>query len=119
VAGFAAITLLGLLATVFVAKLTPSWSIQAGPPSPWAAFVQLGASFLVAAVGGYVTALTAAANSLVHVLALAMIVLALGALSALQSHGKLPVWFQLAQMAISPFGVLAGGLLRLRVQGIL
>ena len=48
-----------------------------------------------------------------------MVVLALAALSALQSRGKQPVWFALAQVAISPLGVLAGGLVRLRVLGIL
>jgi hypothetical protein len=40
-------------------------------------------------------------------------------LSALQSKGRQPIWFQLAQVAVSPLGVLAGGLLRLRVMGIL
>jgi hypothetical protein len=86
---------------------------------PAFAFVSLGASFLAAAAGGYVTAWVAAANPLIHVLALAIVVLALAALSALQSRGKQPIWFQLAQVAISPIGVLAGGLTRLRVLGIL
>ena len=48
-----------------------------------------------------------------------MVVLALAALSALQSKGKQPIWIQLALVAISPIGVLAGGLARLRVLGIL
>jgi len=46
-------------------------------------------------------------------------VLALAALSALQSRGKQPNWIQLSLIAISPIGVLAGGLIRLRVVGIL
>ena len=70
-------------------------------------------------MGGYITAAAATGNPLVHVLALGITVLALAAVSALQSRGKLPVWFQLAQVAISPLGVLAGGLIRLRVLGIL
>jgi hypothetical protein len=37
----------------------------------------------------------------------------------LQTRGKLPIWYQLALVAVSPLGVLAGGLLRLRVIGIL
>ena len=81
--------------------------------------MNLGYSFLAAAAGGYVTAWVAAANPLVHVLALGMVVLALAALSALQSRGKQPIWYQLALVAISPLGVLAGGLVRLRVLGIL
>jgi hypothetical protein len=43
----------------------------------------------------------------------------MAALSALQSRGKQPVWYQLALVAISPLGVLAGGLVRMRVLGIL
>ena len=52
-------------------------------------------------------------------LALAIIVLALSALSAMQARGKQPVWYQLALVAIAPVGVLAGGLVWLRVMGIL
>lgn len=81
--------------------------------------MQTGASFLFAAAGGYFTALVATGNPLVHVLALGIIVLALSALSALQSKGKLPVLFLLSQVAIAPLGVMAGGLLLLRIQGIL
>jgi len=53
------------------------------------------------------------------VLALGIVVLSLAALSALQARGKQPIWFQLSQVAVSPIGVLAGGLVRLRVLGIL
>ena len=65
------------------------------------------------------TALLATANPLYHVLALGIIVLALAALSALQSRGKQPIWYQLTLLALTPIGVLAGGLVRLRVMGIL
>jgi hypothetical protein len=37
----------------------------------------------------------------------------------LQAKGEQPIWYQLSQVAISPLGVLAGGLLWLRVLGIL
>jgi hypothetical protein len=50
---------------------------------------------------------------------LGVILLALSGLSALQKRGKQPVWFLLAQIAIAPAGVLAGGLLRLRISGVL
>lgn len=131
-AGLAAIVLLDLAATALVARFTPSWAIEAAKPEkdegparfgPGAVTVHLGALFLSAAAGGYLSAwmaaLFAAANPLVHVLGLAIIVLTLGALNALQSRGKLPIWLQLSQVALSPIGVLAGGLLRLRVLGIL
>jgi NADH:ubiquinone oxidoreductase subunit 6 (subunit J) len=81
--------------------------------------VNLGYSFLAASAGGYVTGWAAVANPLIHVLALALVVLLLAALSAMQSRGKQPIWYALALVVISPIGVLAGGLVRLRVLGIL
>jgi hypothetical protein len=130
--GFATVAVLSLILTVLIAKLVPSWaeepsSTTATPAgestsqrrSPGGIFVNLGASFLSAAAGGYVASWVAQANPLIHVLALGIIVLVLAALSALQSKGKQPVWYLLAQVVISPVGVLAGGLLRLRLQGIL
>ena len=59
------------------------------------------------------------ANPLIHVLALAITVLLLAALSALQQRGQQPVWYILSLVALTPIGVLAGGLIRLRVLGIL
>jgi hypothetical protein len=117
--GFAVLLLLGVGLTALVGRAVPGWAEFAGRPSLGYAFVHLGSTFLAAASGGYVTAWVAAANPLIHALALAIVVLALTALSALQSKGKQPVWFALALVAVSPIGVLAGGLLRLRVVGII
>ena len=126
-AGFAVTVLLAMGLAALVARLAPGWAeTRSGPrklrsraddlcPAEWGPaciFANLGSSFLAAAAGGYVTAWIAAANPLIHVLALA-------ALSALQERGTRPVGYQLAQVAISPIGVLAGGLVRLRVLGIL
>ena len=119
VAGFAVMALLVIVLTALLARLVPSWVAVDGNPQPAYVFVNLGYSFLAAAAGGYVTAWAAAANPLIHVLALGIVVLALSALSAMQSRGKQPVSYQLALVAISPLGVLAGGLVRLRVLGIL
>jgi hypothetical protein len=118
-AGFAAMVLLGIVLTALFKRLVPSWTNIEGKLPPGLVFVNLGYSFLEAAAGGYVTAWAAAANPLHHVLALGMAVLTLAALSALQSRGKHPIWYALALVAISPIGVLAGGLVRLRVVGIL
>lgn len=128
--GLATTVLLVMVFAALVARLAPSWAgaedgaeTAAGArPQGWGpgyVFVNLGDAFLAAAAGGYVTAWTGAASPLVHVLALGMVVLALAALSVLQERGKQPVWFQLTMVAISPLGVLAGGLVRLRVLGIL
>jgi hypothetical protein len=118
-AGFATMALLVIGTTSLLAKLTPGWVGEQGKPQAAYVIVNLGYSFLAAAAGGYVTAWIAIANPLVYVLALGIVVLVLAALSALQSRGKQPIWYQLALVAISPVGVLAGGLVRLRVLGIL
>ena len=118
-AGFAAMALLVIAITALLAKLMPGWMGEQSKPELSYIIVNLGCSFLAAAAGGYVTAWAAAANPLIHVLALGIVVLALAALSALQSKGMQPVWYQLTMVAISPLGVMAGGLLRLRVLGIL
>jgi len=118
-AGFAVIAVLMFLMTALLTYVVPSWASAEGRPQPGYVFVNLGYSFLAAAAGGYVTSWIAQANPLVHVLVLGIVMLALAALSALQSRGKQPIWYQLALVAITPLGVLAGGLVRLRVLGIL
>jgi hypothetical protein len=118
-AGFVTMAILVMAITAALARLTPGWVGEQGNPRPGYIFVNLGYSFLAAAAGGYVAAWAAAANPLIHVLALAIVVLVLAGLSALQSRGKQPIWYALALVAISPIGVLAGGLLRLKVLGIL
>ena len=118
-AGFATMAALVIVVTVLLSRLAPEWVGQHGRPQPAYTFVNLGYSFLAAAAGGYVTAWVASANPLTNVLALAVVVLVLGAISALQALGRQPVWYQVALMVISPLGVVAGGLVRLRILGIL
>ena len=117
--GFLVIAALMAAVTVLLKWLTPSWAADEGRPSAGYAFVNLGTSFLAAAAGGYVTAWLAAANPLYPVLTLGIVVLALAALSALQAKGKRAIAYELALVALTPIGVLAGGLVRLRVLGIL
>jgi hypothetical protein len=117
-AGFATMAVLVAIMTALLQKLTPSWVGTPGKPSPGYIFVNLGYSFLAAAAGGYVTAWLAQANPLIHVLALAIAVLLLAALSALQQRGQQPVWYLLTLVALTPVGVLAGGFIRLRAMGI-
>ena len=118
-AGYATIALLVIIITALLTRLTPNWVGTEGRPSPGYAFVNLSYSLLAAAAGGYVTAFIAAGNPLVTDLVLGIVVLAMAALSAMQSRGKQPIWYALSLLAIMPFGVLAGGLMRLRVLGIL
>jgi hypothetical protein len=118
-AGFATMVLLVSVLTAVLARLTPGWVGEQNKPRAGYVFVNLGYSLLAAAAGGYVTAWVAAANPLIHVLALGIVVLALAAVSALQTRGKQPIWYALALLAVMPLGALAGGLVRLRVLGIL
>ena len=118
-AGFATMAALVALITILLQKLTPGWVGEKEKPRFGYVTVNLGYSFLAAAAGGYVTAWIAQHNPLIHALALALTVLLLAALSALQQRGQQPVWYALTLVALTPLGVLAGGLVRLRVLGIL
>ncbi len=118
-AGFATMAVLVAVLTALLARLTPSWVGEQGNPKPGYIFVNLAYSFLAASAGGYVTAWIGATSAMQLVLALGIVVLALAALSAMQARGKQPIWYQLTLLALTPMGVLAGGLVRLRVLGIL
>ena len=118
-AGFATMAVLVMAITALLSRLTPSWVGSEGRPGPGYVFVNLGYSFLAAAAGGYVTAWVADVNPLPLVLGLAVVVLVMGAISALQARGRQPVWYQVALLVISPLGVVAGGLVRLRTMGVL
>jgi len=117
-AGFAAMAVLIAGATATLAKFVPEWTAAPGQPRAGYVFVNTGYSLAAAMAGGYITAWTAQQNPLVHALALALIVLLLSALSALQQRGQQPIWLQLLIVAITPAGVILGGLLRLQVMGI-
>ena len=86
-AGFAVATLLALAMRGLLGMLAPSLAAVEARPGLSYTTVNLGASFLVAAAGGFITAWVAAANPLVHVLALGLILLALAALNVLQMRG--------------------------------
>jgi hypothetical protein len=118
-AGFATMAVLVMAVAASLNQLAPEWAGAEGRPRPGYAFVNLGYSFLAASAGGYVTAWASKNNPLIHVLVLGIVVLAVAALSALQGRGEQPIWYALALLAITPLGVLAGGLVRLRVLGIL
>ncbi|HUH62932.1 MAG TPA: hypothetical protein VLZ50_08045 [Terracidiphilus sp.] len=118
-AGFLTMAVLVGALTALLARFAPQWVAEEGHPRPVYIAINIGYSFAAAIAGGYVTALMPSANPLILVLALAIIVLVLAALSALQARGKQPVWYQLTLVAITPAGVMAGGLLRLWILGIL
>jgi hypothetical protein len=106
------------VATAVLMKRVPEWVGAPGHPRAGYIFVNLGYSFASAMAGGYVTAWIAKDNPLIHALALALIVLLLSALSAIQQRGQQPIWYQLTLVALTPAGVFLGGLLRIRLMGI-
>lgn len=118
-AGFVTMGLLVALITAVINRLAPDWVGVESKPRHGYAFVNLGYSFLCAAAGGYVTAWLATGNPLVLVLVLGIVVLVMAALSAMQSRGAQPVWYALTLLVLMPLGVMAGGMIRLRVLGIL
>jgi uncharacterized membrane-anchored protein len=119
ISGFlVAAVLLGLL-TALLSRLAPDWSKNGVSTAPGYAFVNLATTFLSTAAGGYVTAWIGSANPAQHMMILGIVFLVLAAVSVLQERGKQPVWFLLAQVVLPPLGALAGGLLWLRVTGLL
>ena len=106
------------VATALLMKLTPEWVGAKGNPRADYIAVNLGYSCISAVAGGYVTCWAAPSNPLIHVLALALIVLLLSALSALQQRGMQPIWYQLTLLAMTPIGVFIGGLVRLKQIGL-
>jgi hypothetical protein len=118
-AGFAVMAAIVMVVTALLRWLAPEWTGIERRPRPSYVFVNLGYSFLAASAGGYVTAWVAGLSPLPSVLALAVAVLVLGAISALQARGRQPAWYQLVLLILAPLGVVAGGLVRLRVLGIL
>ena len=118
-AGFATMALLIAFVGSILGRAIPAWTGLPQRPSPGYVLATLAYSSLSAAAGGYVTAWMGSQNPLRTVLTLAIVVLALGALSALQARGRQPAWYQVSLLVITSLGVMAGGLLRLKLAGLL
>ncbi len=118
-AGFATTIFLAVVSTILFKRLAPQWAGDADKSAPGYFFAHLGGTFIAGAAGGYVTAWLAATNPMGHVQALGIAVLVLAALSALQERSRQPLWQHLALVALTPAGVVAGGIIYLLVLGIL
>jgi hypothetical protein len=118
-AGYATMAVIIIVLTALIARLIPSWVADPARPKIGYIFVNLGYSFLAASAGGYVTAWIGQSKPLAHTLVLAVIVLVMAALNALLTRGKQVIAYQIALVFLTPVGILAGGLLRLRVLGVL
>jgi|SRR5271168_1030397 len=117
-AGFASMAAVVGITTAALTHFAPAWVRTQNQPRISYVFINLGYSLIAAALGGYITARIAGNAALNYTLALAVIVLLLGALSALQQRGSQPISYQLLLVAIMPVGVFLGGVLRIKAAGI-
>jgi hypothetical protein len=115
--GFVTMVVPVFLINGFLQSRLPEWVGEEGSPRPVYVAVNLLYSFLAAVGGGFVTAFIAHQNALDTALALAIVILVLGALSTLQAKVKPPLWYLVPLLIVSPLGVIAGGLLRIKFLG--
>jgi hypothetical protein len=116
-AGFATMAVLVTLATAAIAKSMPR--LIGEPENPRRRYLLLNLAYSAgfAAAGGYVTAIVAKSDPLRTILMLAIVILVLSALSALQLRGQQPLAYQFALIVLTPIAALAGGLLRMHAAG--
>jgi hypothetical protein len=108
-AGLASVVAIALVAKVVLDRL--EWKRRI----PWLYnTVELLINLLAAAVGGYVTARLSTVTLLIpHTLILALILLALAALAALEQKDERPVLLLLLEVVGAPFAVVGGAWLML------
>ena len=116
-AGFATMAVLVTIATSAITKSLPRLIGEPDHPRRRYLLLNLAYSAAFAASGGYVTAIVAKADPLRNILMLAIVILLLSALSALQLRGKQPVAYQLALIVLTPIAALAGGLVHMHAAG--
>jgi hypothetical protein len=116
-AGFATMAVLVTLVTVAITKSLPRLIGDPGHPRRRYLLLNLVYSAAFAISGGYVTAFIAKSDPLRNTMMLAIVVLLLSGLSALQLRGQQPVIYQFALIILTPIAVLAGGLIRMHQVG--
>jgi hypothetical protein len=115
--GFATMAAMVGVVNAAITRFYPQFAIHQGKPRQPYLRLNLFYSVGFAALGGFVTASIAKADPLRHILVLAVVVLLLSALSALQLRGQQPVSYQFALIVFTPIGIVAGGLLRMHQAG--
>jgi hypothetical protein len=115
--GFAIITAIAAAVRLLLLRAVPAWQADAAQSSPPYLCAMAGVAFAAAGCGGFVAAWLGADNPLGHITALSIAVLAVTALSAMFEQGRRPIAFSLLQVAVTPLGVVAGGVLRLKLWG--
>lgn len=122
VSGLATLIALSLVLELSLRRFVPAYSDVAPHHTRLSALVRIVATLVPAAAGGYFTAFLTGRDSIAslmrHALILAVIVLALAALSLLQTRGERPLPLRIAELVLAPVGVLLGALLRLHQLGV-
>jgi hypothetical protein len=116
-AGFATMAVLVTLVTLSISKSFPRLIGDQAHPRRGYVLLNLAYSAAFAVAGGYVTAWIANQDPLKNVFMLAIVILTLSALSAIQLRGQQPLAYQFALLVITPIAALAGGLLRMHAAG--
>ncbi|MDQ6893021.1 MAG: hypothetical protein M3167_10120 [Acidobacteriota bacterium] len=111
VAGFAAMSLLVVIATAVAIRLNPGGRGPVHAPTPTYLVVNLCYSALAAVLGGFLAALLAGRAPLVHAGVLAAVVVAMSLVSMKRYAGQQPMWYQITLLVLMPTFVLCGGLL--------
>jgi hypothetical protein len=118
-AGFVTIAVLITAVNSLLARMAPEFVKREGRPRLQYMVVNVLASAAFALEGGWITARLAPVpgNPLTLSLMLALAVLVMSALSAMQMRGQQPATYQLALIVISPLAVVAGGMIRMMQMG--
>jgi hypothetical protein len=111
--GFLTLAALVAVSTILMKRFAPALVDNTRPHITYKLY-NLATSAAFGMAAGYVTACIGHDNPIVYTLALALIVLLLSALSALQLRGTVPVAYQLTLTMLTPLAVLSGGILRLK-----
>jgi hypothetical protein len=98
--------------TVLVKRIAPAWVGSERAPGSSYVYTNLLFSYGAAMIGGYVAAVIGASAPLAHACALAVIVLVLSIVSAVQIGDRQPRWYQVTLALLGPLGVVIGGWIR-------
>ncbi len=117
--GFVTMAVLIMASIAALSRLAPGFVSKDQRPRLTYMLCNLAFSAAFAVLGGWVTARLAPVpgNPLTLSLMLALVVLLMSALSAMQMRGQQPVTYQLTLIVISPVAVVLGGFLRLHQLG--
>jgi hypothetical protein len=109
VGGFVAMAVIVMVSGVVATK---AMKVEMGRPTPSYMTVNLLYSFGAAVAGGYIAALIAGRAPLAHGIALAVLLLVMSGVSAVQSKGWQPGWYLVTLAVVCPLFCVLGAWLK-------